>query len=159
MIKRKSSKKVIEEEKLFSRNPNENVYLLEINETGQVDIPDDQFLRLANFSQLIFRLYNGSPISKNCCLLTNYDTDLDVFENLKPLKKGDDISHLNKHHHIKIDTSIEFSLDLIQSGGYFFQFCFEEDNSTLNFTPEIWIVIDPYYKMNKRSLNLSVYSI
>ena len=156
LIRRRSSKKVIEEEKLFSRNPEENIYILDINEKGGVEIESDQFLRLPNYSRLILRLYNGSPISKNCFIITNYGTDLDAYQNIFPLKKGQDISHLNKHNCTENNTSIYFTIDLTDSGGYFFQLCFEEENGEINITPEIWIVIDPFYKLNNRSLDLSV---
>ena len=156
MIKTKLSKKVLEEEKLFIRNPNDNIYLLDLNEKGESNIQDDQFLRLPNFSRLIFKLYNGSPISKNCFLLTNYGTDVDVFGNIKTLKKGDDNSNLIKHYHTNIDTCIYFSLDLTNSGGYFFQICYEEENGEINFTPEIWIVIDPFYKLGNKSFDINV---
>jgi len=156
LIKRRSSKKVIEEEKLFSRNPEENIYLLDINEKGAVEIDADQFLRLPNYSRLILRLFNGSPISKNCFLITNYGTDLDSYQNIFPVKKGDDISHLNKHQYNENNTLICFTIDLTDSGGYFFQICFEEENGEINITPEIWIVIDPFYKLKNQSLDLSV---
>lgn len=159
LIRRKSSKKVIEEERLFSRNPAENIYLLELNENGGVDIPSDQYLRVPNFSRLMVRLFNGCHVSKNCFLITNYGTDLAEFDNIKHIGNGEDFSHLNRHSPIDINTTITFHIDLNESGGYFFQIVYEDENGTQSVGPANWIVIDPFYKIKNRSLDLSVISM
>ena len=156
MEKRKSSKKLIAEEKIFIKNPSETIYLLELDENGMINIENDQFLRIPQYSKLIFKIFNGCEISKKSFLITNYNTDLEKIENISPLKKDDDFSHLTIIRPNEINTSIYFSIELSLSGAYFFQICYQDDLESPNYTSDIWVVVDPYYKINHQSLDLNV---